>query len=65
VLLHDVPPGLIAAINGLSAGSFLYVGMVEILAEELHKPVDASRKVAAVTAGLVVFASLALLPDGD
>ena len=53
-------------IKGLSAGTFLYVGVLEMLAPELAKPSKAPFMSAVpVTAGMAVFAILALMPDGD
>ena len=50
----------------MSAGTFLYVGVLEMLAPELAKPSIAPFMSAVpVTAGMAVFAILALMPDGD
>ena len=58
---------LLSSINGLSAGTFLYVGVIEMLAPELEKDTASPlfTKTLPVTAGMAVFALLALLPDGD
>lgn len=58
---------LLSSINGLSAGTFLYVGVIEMLAPELEKDTASPlfSKTLPVTAGMAVFALLALLPDGD